>query len=243
MPNSNLENEKIDIKKEKNNWNLATLVTAMILFLMTVVFVILYYYGKNKCDSCNTLSTVKFITSDSSLIISDVSWFYHDQEKKLLVSSKIITEKDRIHLKNLLNCSIDKDKYENAIDKLAFTSNENTDYYYLFSLVLAMICAMIGVHLKTLFDFVGHTCHQNDFDYKKWWPWYVIRPLIGALIGPIVYIMLDGNFISPYQNSDISQKALVALTILAGFGSDDFLNMLRRLSKRIFGTADNQSEK
>lgn len=228
----NLELEK---EKESRNWKLSTWVTTICITALTFLLAYAFYQVQKKIDQIKVYHSVFWNNVDSTYVRPGPAWFYFDSKVDSLKSIKIIGETDKLILLNLVD---QKSKYYNsysaAIDLLAFkTNSENPSSYYLI-LFLGAICAAIGVHLRTINNFVGVTVFKSDFNIKAWWPWYVMRPLMGVLIGPILFILLEGRLIAISTEVSYS-RFIIGLTILAGFGSEDFLETLRSISKRIFG--------
>ena len=72
---------------------------------------------------------------------------------------------------------------------------------------------------------------------KKWWPWYIYRPLMGAPIAAFLLVTVRTSFfLNLFTARDLNTYFVVAF--LAGFALMDFLKMLRRVSKAMFANEE-----
>jgi hypothetical protein len=233
-----------DPQNTYNNYNWPTFFTTFLSIGITVLLVFFFFNTKKKFDAVKSVYSVYWKNSDTIQIKSGPNWFFYDCKADSLKSIKRIGEADKTHLLSL--ASTDKGKcetYNNAIDHLAFVSNIENEKNYLLILLLAGICGAIGVQLRSINNFIGVACFGKNFDFSIWWPWYILRPFIGFLIGAILFILIDGKFYGTENPDGISCSGIIAITILAGFGSEDFLDLLRKISKRIFGTDEKKEPK
>lgn len=93
--------------------------------------------------------------------------------------------------------------------------------------------AFIGSMVRVIYDFVGHCCYTEKFDFKIWWPWYIFRPLLGFILGAIFVIIFDKSLFESTSNG-ISKFPFI-LSFITGFAVTDAITFLRELSKKIFG--------
>jgi len=225
----------------KNNWKWLTLLIAIVIFLMTGLFIYLFINSYKNLETNSEYEAVYWKNIDSVCLNNGPSWFIYDTKCDSIKTLKVISDDDK---KLLLSLESEKDNcssgYTQAIDLLAFKSNRNHKSMFLFLLLISGCCGAIGVQLRTINNFIGVTCFRNDFDIKIWWPWYILRPFMGFLIGPILYILFDGKLVPTPGESGFSSMVIIGCTILAGYGAEDFLDMLKTLSKRIFGKPENK---
>jgi len=84
-----------------------------------------------------------------------------------------------------------------------------------------------------------------DFDRFKWW--YLFRPLTGTILALAVYVMIKGGIIAfgdGITTDGYRQNlSLFGVSYLAGFGTEQVVEWLRRASKSIFGESRAQPEK
>ncbi len=220
-------------QSNRNKWVIGT---AIAILSFTACLIWVFYEVFTSIEKVNKIVTVSWNNPNSIKVSPGPSWFLYDGKNKLLNSSKLMTDEDKISLLNLVKDSEDSTgSYKNAVSELAFRSNKEIETSYLLFLVLTAICGAIGVQLRTITNFIGVTCFKNEFNYDVWWPWYFVRPFTGFLIGPLVFTLFDGKIMSLTGKFDHSNASIMAVSVLAGFGSEDVVNTLRTLSKRVFG--------
>ena len=167
--------------------------------------------------------------------------FRYDTERKEVCHIGVIDAKMKLELLALFPTDTKtktpdaRASYEAAIDKLAFESNENLSGLMIGLLYLGGLSGALGAHLRSLTAFVGNACFKNNLDLVQWWPYYVVRPFTGFILGIVVVIIIQAGFFS--VGNEIPTGALwwTAIAILAGFGDDEFTQKLRQLTKTLFG--------
>jgi hypothetical protein len=105
---------------------------------------------------------------------------------------------------------------------------EITPFFFLFGFL-----AFLGSMVRVIFDFIGHTCYTEKFDFKVWWPWYIFRPTLGFILGAVFVILFDKSLFG-IETNEISKFPFV-LSFITGFAVTDAIDLLRNFSKRIFG--------
>lgn len=185
-------------------------------------------------------SQVSVINKDAANIeiVGDTpSWFFKsgstfksykmidDTDKKLLKSYVVVND-------SVINSASYK-AYINAIDELAFKSN--TIFPNSSSLFLLTFCLVfLGCSARTFYDYIGWECYKNGQDMDTWWPWYVCRPAIGAPIATFLIVAFRTTMFSTlFSSRDLNSYLVVSF--IAGFAMMEFLKMLRRSSKALFG--------
>lgn len=220
----------------RSNWNKKTGWTAFFLLAVSTLLFWGFTWSFKKVEKNNETISVYWNNSDSLKVSAGPSWFFYDKKKDSISSSHSISDGEKLSLLALVKSEEDKSgSYSDAISELSFKSNKQMKTSYLFLLVLSGICGAIGVQMRSIHNFIGNTCFKNEFNFDVWWPWYFIRPLIGCLVGPVVFIIFDGKLVPMSTPFSYSNVLLIAVSILAGFGAEDVLNTLRTLSKRVFG--------
>jgi hypothetical protein len=219
-----------------SNNNRKAIGTAIAIFLITGALFWAFFEVFNMVEENNSTMSVFWNNEDSINVQAGPSWFYYDEKKDTIKSARPITDLDKANLLNLVKGAEDSsNSYKNAISELSFISNNQTRRSYLYILTLTAVCGAIGVQLRTINNFIGVTCFKNDFNFDIWWPWYFVRPLMGCLIGPVIFIIFDGNLLPMTTQFNYSNVLVIAVSILAGFGAEDVLNTLRTVSKRVWG--------
>ena len=91
--------------------------------------------------------------------------------------------------------------------------------------------------MSNYINFVGVACYTENLDLLRWWPYYVLRPLTGFILGVILIAVVQGGYFTLGAASPISSLAWGGIAFLAGFGEQEFTQRLRQLTKTIFGEA------
>ncbi|WP_255260560.1 phosphotransferase family protein [Bacteroides sp. L10-4] len=183
--------------------------------------------------------SVKFNQSNNLLIsaIELPSWFCVTDS--CIETYKIIDSNDK---KMLYSCVAPSDslsgataynEYIKSVDKLAFKSN--TEFPNTKNLLLLTLCMVaLGCCARTFYDYIGWECYKNGQDMETWWSWYVFRPIIGCPIAAFLLVVFRTSmFSSLFTTKDLNTYLVVAF--LTGFAMMEFLKMLRRSSKALFG--------
>ena len=208
---------------------------------LTFLIVWAFYYAYNKLEGYNVDIEVEWPNSNDILLENSPHWFLHDSAT--IKTLKQIDAQDKLLLLSLLEKdSLIYPAYSKAIDKLTFISNKASRIPFSLILIIGGISAVIGVQIRTMFDFVGRACYKKNIELKVWWPWYVVRPFLGFLVGGVVIVFIEASILKSAINYNVSNLFLVGVTVLAGFGVTDVVDLLRKLSKKIFGTENYQNK-
>lgn len=167
------------------------------------------------------------------MISESPSWFKFDN--KTIHTNQAISDGDKQVLLSLVSHEDSLyQTYYKDIDALAYKSNNDTsNYWHLIFLTLCFIT--LGCIARSFYDFIGRRCYTDEGqDMKKWWPWYAFRPVIGV---PIATFLIVAARTAMFSNIFTSRDLCTYLVIsfLAGFSMMEFLKMLRRVSKALFG--------
>jgi hypothetical protein len=125
--------------------------------------------------------------------------------------------------------------YWGAVDELAFDSNSAREKLILSLFLLGGISGVVGVLMRSIFNFVIIACFKNVLDWHRWWPWYIARPLLGFFLGLVCVLFIEADLFRPGGKAPAAIAWWVGIAILAGFGADDFVERLRLLSQTLFG--------
>jgi hypothetical protein len=100
-------------------------------------------------------------------------------------------------------------------------------------LLLVILMGALGsmVHSATSFaDFVG-----NRRFFVSWIAWYLLRPVVGALLALLLYFAVRGGFFSASsQNDSVNPYGIAALAGLAGLFSKQATDKLREVFETLF---------
>lgn len=102
-------------------------------------------------------------------------------------------------------------------------------------LFVIMLSGIIGACAFSFFAISYHLGAKNDFD-KVWEAWYVLRPILGAGLALVIYLLLRGGVLT--IGADLNSLNLVGvagISGLAGMFSEQATRMLRNLADTAFG--------
>jgi hypothetical protein len=169
------------------------------------------------------------------------SIFHYDPQKNALVSVGPIDGTRKRDLAALL-VVVDQAQEEStrasylaALDDLAIASRKDNRGAILMLLVVGGLSGVLGVQLRSLTNFIGRACYKNDLDLVRWWPYYSLRPFTGLLLGMIIVIVVQAGFYQTNVGFTTETIWWVAISLLAGFGADEFTQRLRLISQTLFG--------
>jgi len=217
----------------------ATIYTAAFIVCTTILALIMFYCSHKIVGDQVRPTKVDWIKTDSLKIKSGPNWFFYDSKSGKLQALHQINDNEKTLLIALVETG-DKNyqSYTQAIDKLAFESNNSNGNNFSYWLILLYALAgLIGVQMRTINNFVGVACFKNNFNFHVWWPWYLVRPILGFITGAIVFLLIDGRHLLDGKVSTGLSTAILGVAFLGGFSTDDFYELLRKLSKKLFGTA------
>lgn len=129
-----------------------------------------------------------------------------------------------------------KQEYIKKVNELIYKSNNNySNTKQLFVLTLCIV--FLGCCARTFYDYIGWECYKGGQNMDTWWPWYVFRPIIGVPITTFLIVAFRTSmFSSLFSSKDLNTYLIVSF--LAGFAMMEFVTMLRRSSKALFGSSN-----
>ena len=178
--------------------------------------------------------------------------FSHDEDKGALIYKGPIDDAMKKELLALIVMdNVPKElrdeeikTYREAIQTLACLSNAEAYRILLFLLLLSGIGGTIGVQIRSVSNFIGVACFKNELDLKRWWPWYILRPLLGFLFGILIVILIKANlFMGTETPAEQGNLWWLGIAVLVGFGASDFSERLRLLTQTLFGKNFDKSGK
>src|SRR5262249_28410175 len=86
--------------------------------------------------------------------------------------------------------------YYNAIDNLAFLSSLRQGSLITLLLMLGALGGTLGLVLRSLVDFVGNASYKGELDLRRWWPLYVTRPIVGAILGFVLVVLFKAQLLT-----------------------------------------------
>lgn len=126
--------------------------------------------------------------------------------------------------------------YRAAIDALTYHSLGDAGRYFMLLLVVAGLSGAVGVQVRATINFVRIACFHNLLDVRRWWPWHLLRPPLGFILGVLIVLLVQSEIFTPEGASTPAGTAWwIAIAFLVGFGAEDFSERLRLLSQTLFG--------
>lgn len=220
----------------------ALVTTSVFLALSTFLVIGLVAWAFNKVNSYEVRKEVKWENNTNYLLEAGPTWFAYKQKEDKLVTLRIIEDSTKAELLSLYpKDRLGFDDYKNAIEELSFATQEAPKPSYLLTLLIGGLAAVLGVQIRSIHRFVLRVCYVKDFDLSIWWPWYVMRPVMGFLLGCAIVLLAEVNLLS-IQTDNPSLYFWIGLAILTGFGAPDVVDRLYMLSKTLFGTGGGAPE-
>lgn len=130
----------------------------------------------------------------------------------------------------------DAASYAAAIDVLSGESLLLANKYVVALLLLGGCCGVVGVQLRSMWDFVRNICFKDppQLDVVTWWPWYLMRPIIGFVLGVLAISMIMSGFLEVDNQGTRSSLWWLSITALVGFGASEFMSRLRLVVAALF---------
>ncbi|GAB4349242.1 MAG: hypothetical protein Kow006_10670 [Gammaproteobacteria bacterium] len=109
-------------------------------------------------------------------------------------------------------------------------------------IILMLISGALG---GCLYNFRGITKHMKDCDfYSRFELTYRLRPISGALCGLFVFALVYGGVLTltlGATTAEITHRSAIlyiAVSLLAGYGSHEFLHKVKDINHTIFALSD-----
>jgi hypothetical protein len=172
--------------------------------------------------------------------------FMYDRGNNLLCYKGVIDAQTKSELVSLLimedtnNSAKFAQTYYDAIDNLAYVANDSGGRIIFLLLMIGGLSAMLGVQLRSVMNYVNVICYKKDFDALLWWPWYIMRPLAGFLIGVTVVLLVKAEVLFKGEAAVDGSLWWAGVALLAGFGASEFTDRLRLLSRTMFGEGETE---
>ena len=104
-----------------------------------------------------------------------------------------------------------------------------------------VVGGIIGAQTRSIWLFIRIACYQNRLELKLWWPWYVLRPLLGFVLGAFVFVLAEADLLAmdlPGRQANGGAMWWLAVSFIVGFGTQEFVNRLRELTNTLFRRED-----
>ncbi len=218
------------------------LLMAFWLIIAAIIVSVLWFHYLGYVDrKLNAEFNVSWSNPENLILRPGPPSFKYDRDKNELIYSGVIDSKRKQELVSLIECkgkeiTAQQGKtYWEAIDKLSYDSNQALKDYTFYLILLGGISGVMGVILRSFVDYVGNACFKNSLDVKRWWPWYLLRPGIGFLVGIVAVSLTEAGFVTYGDKAPGGMLWWISVAILSGYGADEFTQLLRRLTLTLFG--------
>ncbi len=112
--------------------------------------------------------------------------------------------------------------------------------------IIMMLAACVGSSIATFLGYLKHACEKEDFELR-YLPWYLLRPIMGMLLGLIFYFLIKGSLLTLLVNDKTISKENIDIWGLAGVGalvglfSKQAIEKLNEIFSVMFQTQDDTS--
>lgn len=225
---------RLDNWREENRPHIINLAVSSGIIIL--VFLVSLIWLNNLQRSIKSPSVV-WLNAGKVELSSYPTWFLYDRNNHLLKTSAVIDEKMKIELVKtypLRSDSTHFGEFRQAVEQLSFQSSNIKGSSYWLLLLVSGFAAVVGVLIREILDLIRHYCYDRDLDFKAWWPWYVLRPFVGFMMG-IMVILFNGTDLLFSSSGNNSETYLVAIAIIAGISVEDVMFKIRKVSQLLFG--------
>ena len=111
--------------------------------------------------------------------------------------------------------------------------------------LLVTVAAGLGSSLATILAFIQHGIYEQDFE-DRFMPWYLLRPMMGAILGVIFYFLIEGGLLALTNVSEenaaqgLDLYTLAGMATLVGFFSRPAIDKLKDIFDAMFSSTDNK---
>lgn len=235
-----------------SQWSRILVFAYLIAVIVPLMWAWFWVVGRGGDELARTTRVTVVLPKDATVAPGPPSFFLDDGKPAELVNRGAIDEAEKVKLLGLL--SIDGESvsapdprgasYWNAVDRLAFESNDSQVQVTLWILLAGGLTGALGAMARSIGNFVGNASYKPDrdaFDIGRWWPLYGMRPFEGFVLGTVLVLIVQAGLLAVDRPASPSILWWLALAFLAGSGSSEFNVRLRAITKAIFGeSADEQ---
>jgi hypothetical protein len=145
-------------------------------------------------------------------------------------------EKTQVSPEESAGVETSRHAYYKALDDLADLSASRQGVVISLLMLLGGMGGALGAVLRSLVDFVGHACYTLKLDLVRWWPLYFTRPLVGAILGFIIIVLIKGQLLTAVEARPTTDSFWwLGVAIIGGFSTVDVTLRLRLAAKALFG--------
>ena len=227
---------------------------AIVLFVYTfLIFSFSRDYVSRFVSGISTPHEARWVQGDAHLKPGP-SGFLYDRKSEKISYLGIVDDKTKSVLDELLVAPDEssdagakakatevRESYYEAIERLAQVSSSRRASDIINLLLLGGMFGALGAHLRSLTAFVNHVS-KRTLDLTTWWPYYVMRPMTGFLLGISVISVVQAGLFAISGTIHDPTLGWISLATLAGFGDREFTEKLRHLVKTLFGESIEKPE-
>jgi len=226
--------------RRKKNWRIALL--AIFSGIMILAFIVsLVRLNKNEREII--YPSVNWNNPGNVNLAGYPSWFLYDDSLNQISTRKMIDDASKLDIVNAYPWAADSTNFtvfRQAVDKLAFESSGMMGRNFWLLLLVSGLASVVGVFIREILDLIRHHCYDKDLDFRIWWPWYVLRPLVGFMVGVMIVLFSGSNLLIDTSGNN-SETYLVAIAVIAGISVEDVMFKLRKVSQVLFGNSNTDS--
>lgn len=109
---------------------------------------------------------------------------------------------------------------------------------HIYEMLVAASSAGAGSSVATIMAYLHHASRKGDFTYA-YVPWYLMRPLLGSLLGLIFYFLMRGGILAvletpPQDGGNLDDLALAGISSLVGLFSNEAYMKLQEVFNTLF---------
>jgi hypothetical protein len=220
--------------REKNRYNIYWLAGFSIFFIIVFMWSLI---SLNNHQREATAPPVKWLNQGNAELTSYPSWFLYDKNAGMIRTRAVIDEKMKMELEKTFPMRSDSAnfaEFRQAVEKLAYQSSDLKGRDYWLLLMVSGLAAVVGVFIREILDLIRHHCYEKDLDFRNWWPWYFLRPIVGFMFG-IVVVLFSGTELLFASGKESNETYLIAIAIIAGISVEDVMLKIRKVSLVLFG--------
>lgn len=232
-----MDTSNSDTENKKFNWQ-----TLVIMIFTAIAVGAACFFAPKLYENVIKGSNISVAADLKGVLISPdhPEWFKYNDTA--IMSCRALDRSDIVELNALVSDTCQKrNTYVISVGELAYNSNNHTSN--IIDLCWLTLCLVfLGCSARTFYDFIGIKCYtKKGQNMTKWWPWYIFRPIICAPIAALLIVSVRTSYFSNlFVSKDLN--TYLVISFIAGFAIMEFLTMLRRLSKSLFGADDNNEE-
>jgi Co/Zn/Cd efflux system component len=211
------------------------IILALLILMFSIFSMYMFTHAYKQLNSFKVESRWEY--KDTVSLKSYPVWFYCDRSNSKMYASKVLSDSNKYLILGLIEKKHKAyNSFSESVNRLVYLSNQSKTSLFIYLLLLSGWSGVIGVQIRTIFDFIGRVCYLKNLVITVWWPWYLLRPLMGFIVGGLIVFLSTSHLLNTsIVNED---KSYIAVSTIAGFGVVEVIKKLRLISKTLFGSDD-----